>query len=103
MSQTQGQWVIASIYTGEIAPETARYASMGKDASTSTTAWPTPASARPACSYPRSCRSRHRLDTLTGSRHNGPGELSLRLIERLGAGVVGCALWRPGCCCKPVP
>ena len=28
MSQTQGQWVIASIYTGEIAPETARYASM---------------------------------------------------------------------------
>jgi hypothetical protein len=28
MSQMQGQWVIANIYTGEIAPETARYASM---------------------------------------------------------------------------
>jgi hypothetical protein len=27
MSQTQGQWVIANIYTGAIAPETARYAS----------------------------------------------------------------------------
>jgi hypothetical protein len=28
VSQTQGQWVIASIHSGEIAPETARYASM---------------------------------------------------------------------------
>src|SRR5205085_3114410 len=35
----------------------------GMDASTSTTAWPTPASARPACRYPRSCRVLHRLDT----------------------------------------
>ena len=28
MSQPHGRWVIASIHTGEIAPETARYASM---------------------------------------------------------------------------
>jgi hypothetical protein len=28
MSQTQGQWVIANIYTGKIASDTARYASM---------------------------------------------------------------------------
>jgi hypothetical protein len=27
MSQTPDQWVIADIYSGEIAPETARYAS----------------------------------------------------------------------------
>jgi hypothetical protein len=26
--QEQGQWVIANIYSGEIAPETARYADM---------------------------------------------------------------------------
>lgn len=26
--QEQGQWVIANIYSGEIAPETARYAGM---------------------------------------------------------------------------
>ena len=32
MSQTQGRWVIARISSGEIAPDTARYASMDQAA-----------------------------------------------------------------------
>src|SRR5438105_4609678 len=38
-----------------------------------------------------------------GALHNVTGEPSLCLIERSGAGVVGCALQRAGGGCKPVP